>query len=142
MSVESFLRPFLGGALIGLSASLLLLLQGRVFGVSGIVSGILNPKKGDTAWRIAVLSGFVVAGVFFQAIEPSALVGETSGALLRYILAGLLVGFGTQLGSGCTSGHGVCGLSRLSPRSLAATLIFMAAGILTVLILRMLEGGK
>lgn len=140
MSFENFLRPFLGGALIGLSASLLLLLQGRVFGISGIVSGVLAPKKGDTAWRLAVIAGFVVAGIVFQEIEPSALVGDTSGALLKYVLAGLLVGFGTQLGSGCTSGHGVCGLSRLAPRSLAATLTFMLAGILTVLALRIFEG--
>jgi uncharacterized membrane protein YedE/YeeE len=131
--IEQFGSPFVGGILIGLSASMLLLLKGRVFGVSGIVAGALYPKKGDTAWRVAALAGLVAAGLLSSFLEPELLVGSTTGAFGRYILAGLLVGFGTQLGSGCTSGHGVCGMSRMSPRSLVATITFISVGILVVL---------
>jgi uncharacterized membrane protein YedE/YeeE len=140
MSVEPFIKPIVGGALIGLSASLLLLFQGRVFGISGVVSGILFPKKGDTAWRICVILGFLIAGLVFKFTSPDSLAGETASSWSRYVLAGLLVGIGTQLGSGCTSGHGVCGISRLSPRSIVATVTFMATGILTVWILRWMGG--
>ena len=138
--LDQFGPPLLGGILIGLSASLLLLLMGRVFGVSGILAGALVPKKGDTAWRVSALMGLLVAGILIYAVAPSLLVGVTSGSTVRYILAGLLVGFGTQLGSGCTSGHGVCGISRMSPRSIVATLIFMLVGMLTVALIRSVGG--
>lgn len=140
MSAQEFTQPLLGGVLIGVATSLFLWMQGRVFGVSGIFAGILFPKKGDAAWRVPILLGFLAAGLIIQFVNPSLLVGETSGSPVRYILAGLLVGFGTQLGSGCTSGHGVCGISRLSPRSLVATGTFMLVGMLTVGVIRWLGG--
>jgi uncharacterized membrane protein YedE/YeeE len=121
-----------GGLLIGLSAALLLFFNGRIAGISGIVGGLLaRPRSGDYAWRIAFVAGLIAAPVLYQRIAqlPESRIDADWGTL---ILAGLLVGFGTRLGSGCTSGHGVCGLSRLSPRSLVATLTFMAAGFLTV----------
>jgi uncharacterized protein len=138
--MEQFGAPFLGGTLIGVSASLLLLLKGRVFGVSGILAGVLSPKKGDIAWRAASLVGLFAAGILIQVLAPHLLVGATPGSALRYILAGLLVGFGTQLGSGCTSGHGVCGISRMSPRSIVATLTFMLVGMMMVAVIRSVGG--
>jgi len=137
MTASEFIQPLLGGVLIGIATSLFLWMNGRVFGVSGIFAGILNPQKGDTAWRVSILLGFLTAGLIIQFMNPSLLVGEAFDSTVRYILAGLLVGFGTQLGSGCTSGHGVCGMSRLSPRSLVATGTFMLVGILTVGVLRL-----
>lgn len=125
----------LGGALIGLAASILVLFNGRVFGISGLLSGTWSGAAGDKAWRWMALLGLAAAPWVYR------LVGETVPVLqsqpwIWVVVAGLLVGFGTRLGSGCTSGHGVCGLSRLSPRSLVATLMFMASGFLTVFVLR------
>lgn len=131
--------PILGGMLIGLSVSLLFLFEGRILGVSGIVAGTLMPRSGDFLWRVGVIFGFLSAGVLLAIFWPQSLMIEAqSSPILRYTLAGLLVGFGTQLGSGCTSGHGICGISRLSPRSLVATLTFMSMGILVVALLRAL----
>jgi len=122
-----------GGALIGLAAALLLLLNGRIAGISGIVGGLLPPARGDTGWRVAFVMGLATAPVamFMYPVAPR--IDAGFGTL---IVAGLLVGLGTSYGSGCTSGHGVCGLSRLSPRSLVATAAFMAAGIVTVFVAR------
>jgi len=136
VNIDPFTMPLAGGVLIGLSASLLLLLKGRVFGVSGILAGALVPKAGDTAWRVAALVGLVSAGFLLLLVRPQSLAIVTDGSYGRYIGAGLLVGFGTQLGSGCTSGHGVCGISRLSPRSIAATFTFVGAGMLMVALMR------
>lgn len=124
-----------GGALIGLAASLLILLNGRVAGISGILGGLLRPAPHETAWRAAFLIGLVAAPWFYAVFSklPTVRIDASVGVL---IAAGLLVGLGTRYGSGCTSGHGVCGLSRLSPRSLAATLTFMAAGFATVYVVR------
>jgi uncharacterized membrane protein YedE/YeeE len=140
MQISDFFGPIAGGILIGISASMLLLLKGRIFGVSGIVAGILNPKKGETAWRIGALAGLLTAGLALSFLAPETLVGDTSGSTLRWIVAGLLVGLGTQLGSGCTSGHGVCGISRLSPRSIVSTLTFMGVGMAMVAIIRAVGG--
>lgn len=137
MNFEAILMPLVGGVLIGVSASMLLLLKGRIFGVSGILAGVLIPKGGDTAWRAGAIAGLISAGVVMLYLMPSAMQPPSGGAFFRYAVAGLLVGFGTQLGSGCTSGHGVCGISRLSPRSILATLTFMASGMVMVWLLRM-----
>jgi uncharacterized membrane protein YedE/YeeE len=140
MFVEQYGAAFVGGILIGFSASLLLLLKGRVFGVSGILAGVLSPKAGETAWRVAALLGLIGAGFIIQFLWPDLLVGETTGSPARYVIAGLLVGFGTQLGGGCTSGHGVCGMSRMSPRSMVATVTFILVGMVTVAAIRAVGG--
>jgi uncharacterized membrane protein YedE/YeeE len=124
-----------GGALIGVAAAVLVLLNGRIAGISGIVGGLLSPHAGDVLWRIAFVLGLVVAPLLYGAWRPlpSIRVDADYGVLA---IAGLLVGLGTRYASGCTSGHGVCGLSRLSPRSGVATLSFMAAGFLSVFVWR------
>ena len=127
-----------GGLLLGLASALFILLNGRILGISGILGGLLAPRMGDIGWRIAFLLGMGAAPMVFAAVMPADLLSEVrieaSGPAIA--VAGLLVGVGTSYGSGCTSGHGVCGLSRLSPRSLVATLCFMAAGFATVYVLR------
>lgn len=130
-----------GGVLIGLSATLLLWLDGRVAGVSGIVGGVMFPKAGDVAWRVAFLAGLVAAGAAYMTFVPGAPTPRTDFSRPGLVVAGLLVGFGTRMGNGCTSGHGVCGLGRLSPRSFAAVLTFMAAAIATTFALRHLGSG-
>jgi uncharacterized membrane protein YedE/YeeE len=124
-----------GGMLIGLAAALLILFNGRIAGISGILGGLLRPRSGDLGWRIAFLAGLIGTPLLWQLWQalPPVQVDAGTPAL---IVAGLLVGVGVRYGAGCTSGHGVCGLSRLSPRSLAATIAFMAAGFLTVYLLR------
>ena len=126
-----------GGVLLGISASLFILINGRVLGISGILGGLLVPKKGDAEWRIAFLLGLAVAPLIFRVMVPPDLFhAPRIDATYPYVVvAGLLVGLGTRYGSGCTSGHGVCGLSRMSPRSLLATITFMAFGFLTVFVL-------
>jgi uncharacterized membrane protein YedE/YeeE len=122
-----------GGMLIGAAAAMLVLLSGRIAGVSGIVGGLIAARRGDLAWRFAFIGGLLVAplALFFYSTHP-----RIDAGLGTLAAAGLLVGLGTRYGSGCTSGHGVCGLSRLSPRSLVATGAFMAAGIATVFVTR------
>ena len=124
-----------GGLIIGLASVMFLVFNGRIAGISGIVGGLLNPKKDDISWRIAFVVGLVISPQVFSLVLPLPKVQiDTSYSLL--ILAGLLVGIGTRYGSGCTSGHGVCGLSRRSPRSLIAVVTFMFAGFATVYIIR------
>ncbi len=131
----------IGGALIGLSASLLLLTHGRVAGVSGLYGGILRRGSADRALRVAFIAGLLLAGLLVRVLFPSAFESSGTAALLTTLVAGLLVGIGTQLGNGCTSGHGVCGISRLSLRSLVATGTFMATGIAAVFVVRHVIGG-
>ena len=128
-----------GGVLIGIAAALFVLLNGRIAGISGILGGMLKPLRGDIAWRVAFLAGLIGAPLVYMlfADAPEVRIDAGYGAL---VVAGLLVGVGTRYGSGCTSGHGVCGLSRLSPRSLVATVTFMAAGFATVFVARHLLG--
>ena len=129
-----------GGLLIGLSATVLLLFNGRIAGISGIVGGLLQRyKAGDFAWRVAFVLGLVLAPALYRVFGelPESRIDAGSATL---VLAGLLVGFGSRLGSGCTSGHGVCGLSRRSPRSMVATATFMATGFITVYLIRHLFG--
>jgi uncharacterized membrane protein YedE/YeeE len=127
----------LGGGLIGLSATLLLLAAGRVAGISGIFGGLLVPTRGDIHWRALFLVGLLLAGLLAASIMPAA-IGASPRSLPLVGIAGVLVGVGTRLGNGCTSGHGVCGVSRGSVRSIAATTTFMATGIATVLVMRWL----
>lgn len=124
-----------GGVLIGVAAAMFVLLNGRIAGISGILGGLLKPVKGDVAWRAAFVLGLVGSPLLYSlfASVPTPRIDASWAAL---VLAGLLVGVGTRYGSGCTSGHGVCGLSRLSPRSLAATVTFMGAGFVTVFVIR------
>jgi len=124
-----------GGILIGASAAMFLLLNGRIAGISGILGGLLRPKAGDAGWRVAFVLGLVASPLVYQLVMPLPSVQIDAGTALL-VVAGLLVGVGTRYGSGCTSGHGVCGLSRLSPRSMVATAAFMCAGFLTVFIVR------
>ena len=132
-----------GGVLIGLAAALFILLNGRILGVSGIVGGLLQPKAGDMLWRWAFLAGMAVSPWVVAWLLPSGTLAAPrfESPWPWVVLAGLLVGVGARYGSGCTSGHGVCGLSRLSVRSLAATLAFMGAGFATVYVLRHLLQG-
>jgi uncharacterized protein len=131
----------LGGALIGLSASAFLLLEGRVAGISGIVGGLFSPRAGDIGWRVAFVAGLALAGLGGALLAPHTVAVEVDRAPWMVVLAGLLVGVGTRLGNGCTSGHGVCGLSRMSPRSLASVVTFMAVGAAVAVAVGRLTGG-
>jgi uncharacterized protein len=142
--VENFtpVASLCGGVFIGLSASLLLLCNGKIAGISGIVGGILGPPHKDTAWRVLFVLGLLAGGLLFRLVAPQVFtvsILRSPGALM---LAGLLVGFGTRLSNGCTSGHGVCGISRFSTRSMVATITFMITGIVTVYIINHLLGGS
>jgi uncharacterized protein len=140
--MENFtpLPALAGGAIIGLSASMMLLLNGRIAGISGIAGGLFN-SPGQKTDRILFLCGLITGGVVLLFLYPEAFTMELSRSTPALAAAGLMVGLGTRIGSGCTSGHGVCGLSRLSPRSLAATLTFMAAGFATASGITLFLGG-
>lgn len=129
-----------GGAMIGTSAALFLLLNGRIAGISGILGGLLAPPSRDTGWRAAFVAGLVVAPLAYAGLGGSLPPVTVGASFPLLVLAGLLVGFGSRLGAGCTSGHGVCGIGRGSPSSLAATGTFMAVAVLTVLVMRHLVG--
>ena len=124
-----------GGLLIGLAAAWLILVDGRVLGAAGVLGGLAPPRAGDWGWRVALLAGLVAAPLVAQPLFHTA-APDIEANTATLILGGLMVGFGTRLGAGCTSGHGVCGLARLSSRSLAATATFMATGFLTVFVVR------
>ena len=128
----------LGGVVLGLASAIFILFNGRILGISGILGGLVPPRKGDIGWRLAFFLGMAAAPTVFAWLAPAGFLEapriDASYGLL--VVAGLLVGLGTRYGSGCTSGHGVCGLSRLSPRSLVATLAFMGAGFATVFVVR------
>lgn len=129
-----------GGALIGLAAALFVLLNGRIAGISGVIGGLLRPGSGDAAVRMAFITGLIGAPLLYGLLAATP-VPRIDAGWLALVAAGLLVGLGTRYGAGCTSGHGVCGLARLSPRSLVATLAFMASGFATVFVLRHLIAG-
>ncbi|MDQ3027949.1 MAG: YeeE/YedE family protein [Pseudomonadota bacterium] len=128
-----------GGAIIGLATTLFILFNGRIAGISGILGGLLRPVRADVPWRVAFLVGMLIAPLAYLAFAalPAIVIGAGYPVL---VAAGLAVGAGTRYGGGCTSGHGVCGLSRLSPRSVIATLVFMASGFATVFVTRHLLG--
>jgi hypothetical protein len=121
----------LGGMLIGIAAVLLFRLNGRIAGISGIFQGMLGQDRSQRIWRLLFVTGLIVGGLIYQVVSRHPLAGDQEFSLMRVGLGGLLVGVGTRLGSGCTSGHGVCGIARLSPRSIAATVVFLAVGIIT-----------
>lgn len=129
------LSSLAGGAVIGLAVSALILLNGRIAGISGIVGGLFKMQKGDMAWRIAFVAGLVAAPLIWQVFVSLPAI-RIEGSYAAMAIAGLAVGIGTRYGSGCTSGHGVCGLSRLSPRSIIATLVFMGTGFAMVYVIR------
>lgn len=130
-----------GGVMIGLAASSLLLTNGKIFGVSGILGGALTARTGaERYWRLSLVAGLVSGGFVLRMFAPE-LIGDAVTNSFGIVVAGLLVGLGTRLGNGCTSGHGVCGVARLSRRSIVATVTFTAAGIATVFVLRLFTGG-
>jgi hypothetical protein len=130
-----------GGIILGLASAVFILVNGRILGISGIMGGLMPPKVGDTFWRIAFLLGMFSAPTVFHTVVPAQYITapRIDATDLMVVIAGLLVGVGTRYASGCTSGHGVCGLSRLSPRSLVATASFMGAGFITVYVMRHLS---
>jgi len=135
-SITSIATAVTGGALIGTSASLLLRLNGRIAGISGIIAGLFDWSSLEAGWKRLFLAGLLAGGVVFAVASPATIAVDVRGSFARTVMAGLLVGVGTRLAGGCTSGHGVCGISRLSTRSLLATVVFMATGILTVFVTR------
>jgi uncharacterized membrane protein YedE/YeeE len=136
-----WLAPLLGGGLIGAAALLLMGGVGRIAGISGIVGGALDRPRGDTAWRWLFLGALIAGAGLHRWVAAEPIVPRSDFPVTVLLVAGLLVGVGTRLGSGCTSGHGVCGLARLSPRSLVATATFMGAGLVTVWLVRHGIGG-
>lgn len=134
------ISALLGGLLIGLAAAMLWLTNGRIAGISGIVGDLPSARPGDITWRVAFLAGLILAPLLYAALAGTPAI-RLDAAVPAILVGGLLVGFGTRLGGGCTSGHGVCGLARLSPRSLVATCLFMAAGFATVFFARHVVGG-
>jgi hypothetical protein len=133
---EAIVRALVGGALIGLSATLMLHFNGKVTGISGIVeSGLFDIKQKKNSWKVSFIGGLLTGGLALSLFYPDSLINSLDQNFLAITIGGALVGFGTRLGNGCTSGHGVCGVSRLSKRSIAATLTFMFAGFITVAIL-------
>ena len=141
--MENFtpLSASLGGALIGLSAVMLMGLNGRIAGISGVFSGTVFAEAGDKLWRVLFVLGLIGAPALYAFARGETLAFEITSNTALIVIGGLLVGFGTRLGSGCTSGHGVCGLSRLSPRSMVSVGLFMAAGMATVAVAKTIIGG-
>lgn len=134
------LDSLVGGSLIGLAVSMMLLFNGKVTGISGILGGILNSQIRDKNWRYVFIAGLLTGGLILKTLNSYVFQLTTAATNIDYLIAGFLVGFGTLLGNGCTSGHGVCGISRLSPRSIIATLTFIIAGVVSVIVFRMMSG--
>lgn len=134
-------NALIGGTLIGLAVSIMLLFNGKVTGISGILGGIMNPQTTDKKWRLFFIAGLLFGGLILKILASDQVFTiETNVSNLDYIIAGFLVGFGTLLGNGCTSGHGVCGISRFSARSIIATIVFISSGILSVLLFKYIRG--
>ena len=130
----------LGGVILGLAAALYVHLHGRILGISGIISGLFTPKSGDVLWRLSVILGLLSAPLWAAVLFEMHPIQVIDASWAAIVVAGLLIGFGAVYGSGCTSGHGICGLSSLSPRSMVATLSFMLAGCITVFVIRHMIG--
>lgn len=140
-NLDSILMALVGGVMLGVASALLLLFLGRVAGISGITAGLVKPTKGDFPWRMAFVGGMAMGGVVLGLMYPQAFPEEFPRGAVITAFSGLLVGFGTQLGSGCTSGHGMCGISRMSARSIVATATFIASGAAAVVVLRLVGVG-
>lgn len=144
MNLQDLIPPAIGGTLIGLASGGMVVVNGRVPGISGVLYGVVKPARGEVSWRLAFIAGLVAGGVILSFVYPVAtsfrfpmgLGGSVEPNLILLLVAGFLVGFGTRLGGGCTSGHGVCGISRFSGRSTVAVMVFMAVAIATVFVLR------
>lgn len=136
--LSSIMNAAMGGVLIGVASSIMLIFNGRVTGIAGIVNGVLSFPKKDTAWRLAFIGGLLLTGIIGYQLQPELFINESERTWPTVAVAGILVGYGTVMGSGCTSGHGVCGISRLSIRSIVATLSFMAAGFMTASFFRII----
>jgi len=134
------MESILGGIIIGIAVSLLLLFNGRVTGISGIIGGILNRENPDKSWRVFFIAGLLLGGLVLRFTHPEAFTIISKAQSIDYVIAGLLVGFGTLLGNGCTSGHGVCGISRFSVRSILSTVLFISFGILSVALFKLVRG--
>ncbi|MCB0341777.1 MAG: YeeE/YedE family protein [Pseudobdellovibrionaceae bacterium] len=144
MEWGTIIEALIGGGLIGLAVSIMLIFNGRVTGISGIFDGAITLKtirSGDYLWRLTFLAGLIAGGVILLLFYQPAFSWDDSYNLATVAVAGFLVGFGTLMGNGCTSGHGICGVSRMSPRSIVATLSFMISGFITVYIMRHILGG-
>ena len=141
--MENFtpVSALVGGALIGLSATLLFLFNGRLAGISGIAGGLLSFARDDTLWRVVFLAGLIVGALLYWAVDPASAAITITDSLPVLIAGGLIVGFATRLGGGCTSGHGVCGIGRISGRSIVGTVCFVASAIATVAVVRHGLGG-
>jgi uncharacterized protein len=134
------MEAILGGVVIGVAVTVMLLFNGRVTGISGIVGGMLNRETMDKSWRLLFLIGLLFGGLMLRVLYPQSFVIISQAAPADYVIAGLLVGFGTLLGNGCTSGHGVCGISRLSVRSISSTVTFILFGVISVLLFKLIRG--
>lgn len=135
------MEAIIGGVIIGIAVSIMLLFKGRVTGISGIIGGIINPRVSDKNWRLLFIAGLFVGGIILRFVYPASFNFISTSKPYDYIIAGLFVGFGTLLGNGCTSGHGVCGISRFSIRSIVSTVTFIFFGMLSVAIFKFLRGG-
>lgn len=140
--MHPFVSAALGGVMLGLAAVGLMLASGRILGISGIFGGVVRPRRGDFAWRALFVGGMAAGGAAVAVLAPEAYAIDVVRSPAAIVSAGLLVGFGTRLGSGCTSGHGICGISRFSPRSLVAVLTFMATGALAAFLVNHVFGGS
>ncbi len=136
--MQEYYQSLLGGALIGVAASLLLLFSGRVCGISGIYNGLFKYEGSEWTWRSLFVLGLIVGGALMNFLAPQLFINQLNFSYLQLTIAGLCVGFGTVMGGGCTSGHGICGISRFSKRSIVATLVFMATAVITVALQRLL----
>lgn len=140
MTEFSFMNAFSGGIMIGFATVLMFLFLGRITGISGIVGGVVKPEKGQVGWRLIFILSLMVGGALYPMLWGRDLPVELNGSWELYVIAGLIVGFGTRTGSGCTSGHGICGLSRFSPRSMVATITFIVTAVVTHTIFSMVTG--
>lgn len=135
------MESIIGGIIIGFAVTIMLLFNGRVTGISGIVGGVLNPKTIDKNWRYLFIAGLVAGGIILKFMHPTSFIVLSKAQIADYIIAGFLVGFGTLMGNGCTSGHGVCGISRFSIRSIISTIVFITFGVISVALFKYLLGG-